>query len=95
MKLRSASPSSLRIAKARNTGGSSGYLSHSLCKYYNTKFPSFARPREERYSTLLERKELEQRNSTFCNVLYCNLYVNMNDVYSNADKDKNLEFCAD
>lgn len=35
--------------------------------------------RETVYRT--RRRELEQRNSAFCNALHCNLYVDMNTVY--------------
>ena len=37
-------------------------------------------------NNLLERKELEQRNSAFCDVLHCNLYINVNNIYYDVDK---------
>ena len=37
-------------------------------------------------NNLLERKELEQRNSAFCNVLHCSLYINVNNIYYDVDK---------
>ena len=37
-------------------------------------------------NNLLERKELEPRNSAFCSVLHCNLYKNVNNIYEDADK---------
>ena len=37
-------------------------------------------------NNLLERKELEPRNSALCNVLHYNLYTNVNNIYEDADK---------